>query len=157
MPDGSVTSSWGGNKNPNDLHHIVERRRAAYKLTLLKKFSQSTRPSKIKETITDLLVVQGLYLDFVPVLCALDLNHEGIRYYAHSVIKSEIFQMTRRSSEDRYLHLIAFMEAKSVRIQNRISPILKALPFQGEVGPEALLRAIQYFKDKDGVIDRRNS
>ena len=33
-------------------------------------------------------------------------------------------------------------------------PILKALPFQGEAGSEALLRAIQYFKDKDGVVDR---
>jgi hypothetical protein len=52
--------------------------------------------------------------------------------------------------EDYY----GILEAKSVRIQNRISPILKALPFQGEVGSEALLRAIQYFKDKDGVIDR---
>jgi hypothetical protein len=53
---------------------------AAYKLTLLKKLSQSTKPSKIKETITDLLVVQGLYRDFLPILCALDLNHEGVRY-----------------------------------------------------------------------------
>jgi hypothetical protein len=67
---------------------------AAYKLTLLKKLSQSTKPSKIKETITDLLVVQGLYRDFLPILCALDLNHEGVWYYAHSVIKSEIFQVT---------------------------------------------------------------
>jgi TnpA family transposase len=251
----------------------VPAKTAAYKLTLLKKLSQSTKPSKIRETITDLLVVQGLYRDFLPILCALDLNHEGIRYYAHSVIKSEIFQVTRRISEDRYLHLIAFithqyfrlqdnlfdvllnvlqtylntaqrehkevcyrrrehwneavrkligyldhsflkvlsaikqitdsaelddaekvrqirallateepdrhqaeaslaplkrdlesetdgedyygiLEAKSVRIQNRISPILKALPFQGEAGSEALLRAIQYFKDKDGVVDR---
>jgi hypothetical protein len=87
----------------------VPAKTAAYKLTLLKKLSQSTKPSKIRETITDLLVVQGLYRDFLPILCALDLNHEGIRYYAHSVIKSEIFQVTRRSSEDRYLHLIALI------------------------------------------------
>jgi hypothetical protein len=52
--------------------------------------------------------------------------------------------------EDYY----GILEAKSVRIQNRISPILKALPFQGEAGSEALLQAIQYFKDKDGVMDR---
>jgi hypothetical protein len=60
----------------------VPAKTAAYKLTLLKKLSQSTKPSKIRETITDLLVVQGLYRDFLPILCALDLNHEGIRYYA---------------------------------------------------------------------------
>ena len=97
---------------------------AAYKLTLLKKLSQSTRPSKIKETITDLLVVQGLYRDFLPILCALDLNHEGVRYYAHSVIKSEIFQVTRRSSEDRYLHLIAFVTHQYFRLQDNLLDVL---------------------------------
>jgi hypothetical protein len=35
------------------------------------------------------------------------LNPEGIQYYAHSVIKSEIFQVTRRDDPDRYLHVIA--------------------------------------------------
>jgi hypothetical protein len=97
---------------------------AAYKLTLLKKLSQSTKPSKIKETITDLLVVQGLYRDFLPILCALDLNHEGVRYYAHSVIKSEIFQVTRRSGEDRYLHLIAFITHQYFRLQDNLLDVL---------------------------------
>jgi hypothetical protein len=102
----------------------VPAKTAAYKLTLLKKLSQSTKPSKIKETITDLLVVQGLYRDFLPILCALDLNHEGIRYYAHSVIKSEIFQVTRRSSEDRYLHLIAFITHQYFRLQDNLLDVL---------------------------------
>ena len=102
----------------------VPAKTAAYKLTLLKKLSQSTRPSKIKETITDLLVVQGLYRDFLPILCALDLNHEGVRYYAHSVIKSEIFQVTRRSSEDRYLHLIAFITHQYFRLQDNLLDVL---------------------------------
>ena len=35
--------------------------------------------------------------------------------------------------EDYY----GILEAKSIRIQNRLSPILKALPFQGEAGSEA--------------------
>jgi Domain of unknown function (DUF4158) len=102
----------------------VPTKTAAYKLTLLKKLSQSTRPSKIKETITDLLVVQGLYRDFLPILCALDLNHEGVRYYAHSVIKSEIFQVTRRSSKDRYLHLIAFVTHQYFRLQDNLLDVL---------------------------------
>ena len=97
---------------------------AAYKLTLLKKLSQSTRPSKIKETITDLLGVQDLYRGFLPILCTLDLNHEGIRYYAHSVIKSEIFQMTRGSSEDRYLHLIAFITHQYFRLHDNLLDVL---------------------------------
>ena len=65
--------------------------------------------------------MQDLYRDFLPILCALDLNHEGIRYYAHSVIKSEIFQMTRRSSEDRYLHLIAFVTHQYFRLQDNLA------------------------------------
>jgi hypothetical protein len=102
----------------------VPAKTAAYKLTLLKKLSQSTKPSKIKETITDLQVVQGLYRDFMPILSALELNHEGIRYYANSVIKSEIFQVTRRSSEDRYLHLIAFITHQYFRLQDNLLDVL---------------------------------
>jgi hypothetical protein len=68
--------------------------------------------------------VQGLYRDFLPILCALDLNHEGVRYYAQSVIKSEIFQVTRRSSEDRYLHLIAFITHQYFRLQDNLLDVL---------------------------------
>jgi hypothetical protein len=39
---------------------------------------------------------------------ALALKPGGIQCYAHSVIRSEIFQLTRRDEPDRYLHLIAF-------------------------------------------------
>lgn len=240
---------------------------AAYKLTLLKKLSQSSKPAKIKERVADLELIQGLYRSLQPVLDALDLSHEGIRYYANSVIKSEIFQVARRTDEDRYLHVIAFiahqyyrlqdnlvdvllssvqryqnsaqrehkdlryaglaqrnqliktlmgyldehlvgllrsiqsvaedqrlsdakkvgqirtllqsqdaqkldgmraelvtelseddyfsiLESRSVRIQNRVSPIIKAMTFQGEISAQPLLAAIQYFKDKDGTIDK---
>jgi hypothetical protein len=54
-------------------------------------------------------------------------------------------------SDDDYFSIL---EARSVRIQNRISPILKVLTFQGETGAEALLDALQYFKDKDGAVDK---
>jgi TnpA family transposase len=240
---------------------------AAYKLTLLKKLSQSTKPAKIKERVTDLTVVRELHTRLSSILTALALPPDGIRYYANSVLKSEIFQIARRADEDRYLHVVAFithqyyrlqdnlvdvllttvqsyqnsaqrehkdvryaqraqrnqllktmlgfmeeqlvsplrairliteqpqlsdaekivhirallaqhdeqrlatlrdevatelsdddyfsiLEARSVRIQNRISPILKVLTFQGEAGAEALLDAFQYFKDKDGAVDK---
>jgi hypothetical protein len=54
-------------------------------------------------------------------------------------------------SDDDYFSIL---EARSVRIQNRISPVLKVLTFQGEAGAEALLEALQYFKDKDGAVDK---
>jgi TnpA family transposase len=248
-------------------------RTSAYKLTLLKKLSQSTKPSKVKERVADLDLVRGLYHQLRSALQALALNPGGIRYYAHSVIKSEVFQVTRRGDPDRYLHLIAFiahqyyrlqdnlvdvllaslrnfqnsairehkeqcyarreqqhealktllsglehglvgtlttigsitedrrfsdtekvtrirallaqretrrllekdavselkaslvseldeddyykiLELKSVWIQNRVSPILKALTFQGDPGARKLVDAIEHFKQKDGAIDK---
>ena len=238
-----------------------------YKLTLLKKLSQSTKPSKVKERADDLFYLQELYRHLEDILPVLKLGHEGIRYYANSVIKSDIFHLSRRSDEDRYVHLIAFiahqyyrlqdnladvlltvmqsyknstkrehrdwcyennkqrdqslkslfgvldnnflnifsdisiilenqkitdtekithiqtllpqkaidkseelraslektindqsyseiLENRSIRLQNRISPIVKALDFQGEPGATDLMEAIAYFKEKDGNITK---
>jgi Domain of unknown function (DUF4158) len=61
-----------------------------YRLTLLKRPYQSIQPSKIKANLADLQTLLALYLDVKPLLTALALNHEGIRYYAYSVIKSRI-------------------------------------------------------------------
>ena len=246
---------------------------SAYKLTLMKKLSQSTRPSKVKERVADLDLVRGLYHQLSPALQAVALKPGGIRYYAHSVIQSEIFQLTRRGDPDRYLHLLAFiahqyyrlqdnlvdvllaslrsfqngairehkeqcythreqrneslkallgglerglvgtlttigsitedrelsdaekvtrirtllatretrrildqdpvaqlkaslvselseddyykiLESKSVWIQNRVSPILKALTFQGDPGVRKLVDALEHFKEKDGAVDK---
>jgi hypothetical protein len=80
-----------------------------HRLTLRKKSFQSTKPAKIKANIADLQLLQGLYLKLEPVISALGLTHEGLRYYANSVIKAEIFQVSRRAAEDRYLHLLAFI------------------------------------------------
>jgi TnpA family transposase len=248
-------------------------RTSAYKLTLMKKLSQSTRPSKIKDRVAELDLVRGLYFQLNPALQALALKPEGIRYYAYSVIRSKIFQLIRRDDPERYLHVIAFiahqyyrlqdnlvdvllaslqsfqngairehkeqcyarreqrneslkalvgylerglvgtlatigtitedgdlsdaekvvrirailatretgrllqndqlveleaslvselseddyyriLESKSVWIQNRVSPILKALSFQGEPGARKLLDAIDHFKEKDGAVDK---
>jgi Tn3 transposase DDE domain len=54
-------------------------------------------------------------------------------------------------SEDDYSRIL---EARSARLQNRLSPILKAMTFPGEPSARELLAAIQYFKDKDGAIDK---
>jgi TnpA family transposase len=80
-----------------------------YRVTLLKKPSQSTRPSKIKANLGDQQILQDLYLDLQPVIQRLRLSSESIRHYAYSVIKSQIPQVSRRVEEDRYLHLISFV------------------------------------------------
>lgn len=102
----------------------VSSKTAAYKLTLLKKLSQSTKPSKIKERVGDLALLRDLFKSLQPILKICNLNHEGIRYYATSVIKSEIFQMARRQAEDRYLHIIAFITYQYFRLQDNLIDVL---------------------------------
>ncbi len=98
--------------------------RDRYRLTLLKKFSQSTKPSKIKASTQDLLLLQSLYQEFEPVIEKLNLTSEGIRHYAGSVIRSKIFQLTRRSEPDRYLHLLAFIAHQYFGLQDTLVDVL---------------------------------
>ena len=58
---------------------------------------------------------------------------------------------TSEAEENRYYSIL---EERSLRLQNCISPIIKALGFQGEAGASALLEAIVNFKENDGVIDK---
>ena len=103
---------------------IAPRKTSAYKLTLMKKLSQSTKPSKVKERAGDLALVERLYQSLQPVLDELALNQDGIQYYAHSVIKAEIFQLTRREEKDRYLHLLAFIVHQYYRLQDNLVDVL---------------------------------
>jgi len=91
-----------------------------YRLTLLKKPYQSTQPSKIKANLSDLDTLQTLYLDLKPTVQRLGLSYECIRYYAYSVIKSQIPQVSRRADEDRYLHLIAFVVYQTFRLNDTL-------------------------------------
>lgn len=95
-----------------------------FKLTLLKKISQSTKPSKIKATLDDWQTLRMLYDDLVPVIAALDLTHDGIRYYANFVLKSQIGQVARRADDDRHLHLVCFIAHQFYRLQDTLTDIL---------------------------------
>ena len=97
---------------------------ARYKLTLLKRISQSARPTKIREHIHDFELLKNLYQNLMPVLSVMNLTDDGIRYYAGSVLKSKIFQMTRRSDEDCYLHAIAFIAHQYYRLQDNLVDVL---------------------------------
>jgi len=103
----------------NDVDEPINR----YRLTLLKRCPQSTRPGKIRESIDDLELLRTLYEAVRPSLDALGLPLDAVRYYANSVIRSEIFQVSRRSAEDRYLHMIAFIAHQYFRLQDSLVDI----------------------------------
>ena len=96
----------------------------AYKLTLMKKLSQSTKPAKVKERVADLQLVEASYRLLKPVLDHLTLGQDGIQYYAYGVIKAQIFQLTRRTERERYLHLIAFIAHQYYRLHDNLVDVL---------------------------------
>jgi hypothetical protein len=53
--------------------------------------------------------------------------------------------------EDDYYKIL---ESKSVWIQNRVNPVLKALTFQAGPSVRKLVDAIEHFKEKDGAVDK---
>jgi TnpA family transposase len=79
-----------------------------YRLTQLKKSSQSTRPLKIKENIDDLVFLEDLFHEVKHLKDKLNLSDLLIEYYAQTVIKSQSYQ-TDQKKETKYLYLIAFV------------------------------------------------
>ncbi len=91
-----------------------------YRLTLLKKLSQSTKPTRIKEAIADFETLSALHVQLEGILSALDLGVAGIRYYAGSILKSRMFQLQQRSEADRYVHAAAFVAHQFFRSQDNL-------------------------------------
>lgn len=91
-----------------------------YQITLLKKPSQSIRPARIKSNIMDMNDLLDIYKEIKSVVDHMALSHECLRYYAHSVIKSQVHQIVRRSPETRYLHLMAFIVYQTFKLQDML-------------------------------------
>ncbi len=107
-----------------DTQNVNTPQYARYRLTLLKKLSQSTKPFKVKERVDDLFYLKKLYGHLKGILCALELGPEGIRYYANSVIKADIFQLKQRAHEDRYIYVISFIVHQYYRLQDNLADVL---------------------------------
>ncbi|MCY7344730.1 MAG: Tn3 family transposase [Pyrinomonadaceae bacterium] len=90
------------------------------KLTLLKNPSQSLKPADIKSNLNDWNLLQAIYKQISDVIVKLDLSLETLRYYANSVLKSELFQISRQKDETRYLHLLAFIASQTFRYQDAV-------------------------------------
>ena len=91
-----------------------------YRLTLLKKLSQLTKPTKIKEAVADYETLSALHDKLAGTLAALDLGVAGTQYYAGSVLRSEVFQIQRRAASDRYIHAAAFLAHQFYRTQDNL-------------------------------------
>jgi TnpA family transposase len=95
-----------------------------YRLTLLKKLSQSTRPTRIRERLADLGVLKELYAKVAPILSVLNLGSEGIRYFAGSVARMRTTDLRRRADEDMHIHLVAFIAHQFFRLHDNLVDVL---------------------------------
>ncbi|BBP02283.1 Tn3 family transposase [Sulfuriferula nivalis] len=119
-----------------------------YRITLLKRPFQSTRPLKIRANLADLGTLQSLYLDLKPAVQCLDLSYECIRYYAYSVIKAQIPQVSRRAADDRLLHLIAFVVYQTFKLNDTlIDTLLSAV--QAAVNGVEKAEKEAYFQERE--------
>lgn len=91
-----------------------------YRLTLLKKLSQSARPTKIKEAIADFETLSDLHDQLSSPLSVLDFGAAGIRYFAGSVQRSRLFQLKQRTDNDRRIHATAFVAHQFYRTQDNL-------------------------------------
>ena len=119
-----------------------------YRITLLKRPYQSTRPQKIRANLADLDTLQSLYIDLKSVVQRLDLSYECIRYYAYSVIKAQIPQVSRRAADDRLLHLIAFVVYQTFKLNDTlIDTLLSAV--QAAVNGAEKAEKEAYFQERE--------
>jgi TnpA family transposase len=95
-----------------------------YRLTLLKRLSQSTRPTKIRERLVDLGVLKELHAKVAPILSVLNLGSEGIRYFAGSVARMRTTNLRRRTDDDVQVHLVAFIAHQYYRLHDNLIDVL---------------------------------
>ena len=84
----------------------------------------------------------------MPVVQRLNLSYESIRYYAYSVIKAQIPQVSRRADEDRFLHLISFIVYQTFKLNDLlIDTLLSAV--QAAVNAAEKEQKEVYFRERD--------
>ncbi|NQY74378.1 MAG: Tn3 family transposase [Candidatus Margulisbacteria bacterium] len=97
-------------REDNDLPKTDEGRTLKrYKWTLLKRISQSTRASKIKENIKDLHTIQEIFESVQDVVKKMDLSPTIIQYYANWAKKARIFHIVSKSEWKRHLYFLTFI------------------------------------------------
>ena len=87
-------------------------------LKSLKQPFHSLKASHIKANLNDWQFLQAIYQTISPVVAKLDLCPEAARFYAQTVLKTNLFHTARRRDEARYLHLTAFVVFQTFRLQD---------------------------------------
>jgi hypothetical protein len=113
---------------------------------LLKKSSQSTKPSKIRENVADLDCLKDIFDELQPVIKSINLSPETIQYYGRVVVKSQVFQLSRREDK-KYLYLLAFVIHQYYRLNDLLSDVVLQ-SVQGAVNAASREHKEKTFRDR---------
>ena len=123
-----------------------------YKLTLLKRFSHSPKPQQIAKNIEAFDTLHEMFLTISPVLKTLNLNVEGLRHYAQSVNKGQIFQTLRKTDDNRYLQLVCFIAHQYYTLQDVLVDTL-IIAVTASFNMAERLAKEQYYKTRHAQSD----
>ena len=99
-----------------------------YRLTTLKRSLELMRPMAIRANVQDYAVLQTLFTQVYPVVQALDLSEEVVRYYARYVERTQVFQV-QQQADKKYLMVLCFVVYQYYQV--------------GDLLTETLLQAVQ--------------
>lgn len=112
---------------------------STYRLTFVKRFSHSIKPSKIKENVNAYDLLYDIFREIQPHIEFLDLTKDGIKKYAYRVSKSQVFEIKQKPDISRHLHLVCFVIHRLYELtdifEKAISATVKS--FQNEMSKKA--------------------
>ncbi|SHM24284.1 Tn3 family transposase [Hymenobacter psychrotolerans] len=99
-------------------------RNRPYRLTTLKRTLELMRPAAIRTNVQDYIVLKALFVQLQPLVQALDLSEDMIRYYARYVERAQVFQV-RQQSEKKYLMLLCFLVYQYYQVGDLLTETLQ--------------------------------
>lgn len=91
-----------------------------YRLTNLKRHSQSVKPLAVKARLASHEHLSALFHKVEPIIALLGWDQNSLKSYASAVIKYDLHDLRRRKDADRYLHLIAFVVHQFYTLQDNL-------------------------------------
>ena len=91
-----------------------------YRLTALKRHSQSVKPFAVKARLANHAQLLALFQKVEPIIAVLAWDQNSLQSYAAAVIKYDLHDLRRRKDTDRYLHLIAFVAYQFYTLQDNL-------------------------------------
>lgn len=100
---------------------------SVYALTLAKRFSHSTKPSKVKNNLKQHDVLSEAYTKIEPAFKKLDLNIEGIKSFASVSEYKQVFSLRHKKLDERNLYLVLFIANQLFRLEDILGKIVQSV------------------------------